>query len=64
MDALTITKHELITLLKENEFEHLSQNEKARLRDYLGQIMSSLQEAADSRSRRHSRPKRTRVRMI
>lgn len=56
MDALTITKNELITLLQKNEFEHLTQREQARLRDYLLQILTTLQDAADpQRSRRHTR---------
>jgi hypothetical protein len=47
MDALTGTKHELITFLQEQKFEHLSQKEQARLRDYFNQILFTLQEAAD-----------------
>lgn len=47
MDALTITKHELITFLQEQKFEHLSQKEQVRLRDYFDQILITLQEAAD-----------------
>ena len=47
MDALTVTKHELITFLQEQKFEHLSQKEQVRLRDYFDQILFTLQEAAD-----------------
>lgn len=47
MDALIVAKNELITLLQENQFEHLSQREQARLRDYLRQIAYTLQEAAE-----------------
>ena len=47
MDALTGTKHELITFLQEQKFEHLSQNEQVRLRDYLAQILDTLQEAGN-----------------
>ena len=47
MDALTATKHELITFLQEQKFEHLSQREQVRLRDYFNQILTTLQGAAD-----------------
>lgn len=47
MEALTVTKDELITLLQENKFEHLSRTEQVRLRDYLQQILTTLEEAVN-----------------
>jgi hypothetical protein len=60
MDALTGTKHELITFLQEQKFEHLSQKEQARLRDYFDQILFTLQEAADRQQIRRTRRQRSR----
>lgn len=53
MEALAHTKNELISLLQENEFEHLSYSEQARLRDYLLQISQTLEHAADQQHSRH-----------
>ena len=53
MEALTHTKNELISLLQENEFEHLTHGEQARLRDYLQQISQTLEWAADRHRVRH-----------
>ena len=47
MEALTHAKNELISLLQDNEFEHLSHSEQARLRDYLLQISQTLEYAAE-----------------
>ena len=52
MDALTTKKNEIITLLQENQFDHLSKNEQSRLRDYFNQILHTLQDAAESRKSR------------
>ncbi|MDY0093411.1 MAG: hypothetical protein RBT80_12005 [Candidatus Vecturithrix sp.] len=49
MDALTTTKQELISLLQDTQFDHLSQKEQIRLRDYLQQILSTLQNASERR---------------
>ncbi|PID56122.1 hypothetical protein CSB45_12875 [candidate division KSB3 bacterium] len=54
MEALTQVKHELIRVLEENDFEHLTYGEQARLRDYLQQISHTLKLAADPR-----RPRKT-----
>ncbi|MCP4399829.1 MAG: hypothetical protein GY801_21310 [bacterium] len=54
MEALTHTKDELISLLQENEFEHLSHGEQARLRDYLLQISQTLEHAADRQRPKHT----------
>ena len=53
MDAFTHAKNELIDLLQENEFEHLTHGEKARLRDYLLQISQTLEHAADQQRSRY-----------
>jgi hypothetical protein len=58
MDTLTLTKKELITLLQESEFEHLSRSEQVRLRDYFEQILITLQETTDRH--RGRRPERYR----
>jgi len=47
MDAFTVTKNELIIFLQKNKFEHLSRSEQTRLRDYLEQMLITLQGAAD-----------------
>ncbi len=59
MNALLMTKNELITVLENNQFDHLSKNEQKRLREYLQQIVHTLQEAAELRHQR--RRKRQRV---
>ncbi len=51
MDALTNTKTELIEFLQDNRFDHLSQKEQSRLRDYLRQILNTLEYAAERRTR-------------
>lgn len=55
MDALTMTKNELITVLQTTNFTHLSRNEQARLRDYLEQIATTLQDASEQRRFRRSK---------
>ena len=55
MDALTLAKNELITTLQTTHFEQLSQKEQNRLREYLEQIATTLQETADLQLRRRSR---------
>lgn len=47
MEMISTAKHELITLLNENQFEHLSRTEQARLRDYLTNIVSTLQDVSE-----------------
>lgn len=47
MEALTTTKHELISLLQDTQFDHLSHKEQIRLREYLAQIVSTLQDASE-----------------
>lgn len=64
MDTLIITKNELISLLQENQFEHLSQSEQDRLRDYLDNILNTLQEAADPQLIRQAKQKRRRYQRI
>ncbi len=60
MDALSTTKDELISMLQESKFEHLSQNEQARLREYLQHILMTLQEATERRRFRRTMQKRIR----
>ncbi len=60
MDTLSITKNEVITLLEDNQFEHLSRREQDRLNDYLQQILTTLQDAADRRQIRRTGRKRVR----
>jgi hypothetical protein len=55
MDALTLAKNELITTLQTTHFEQLSQKEQTRLREYLEQIATTLQETTDLQLRRRSR---------
>ena len=59
MNTLTVTKHELITFLQEQKFEHLSQREQVRLRDYFDQILFTLQEAADRQQYRRRKLRQT-----
>jgi hypothetical protein len=47
MELISTTKNELITLLRDAQFEHLSRTEQARLRDYLNNIVLTLQEVSD-----------------
>ncbi len=59
MDTLAITRNELINLLQATEFEHLTQREQNRLGDYLRQILTTLEDAANpERSRRNTRKMR------
>ncbi len=51
MDALMNTQVELIDFLQNNQFDHLSQKEQRRLRDYLRQILNTLEYAAERRTR-------------
>ena len=51
MDELANTKSELIEFLQDTQFDHLSQREQSRLRDYLRQIMNTLEHAAERRTR-------------
>jgi hypothetical protein len=51
MDALTNTQTELIEFLQNNQFDHLSQKEQSRLRDYLRQILNTLEYAVERRTR-------------
>ncbi len=61
MNTLSATTHELITFLQQQRFEHLSQKEQVRLRDYLDQILITLHEAADlPRNRRYERAAKSR----
>lgn len=52
MDTLTMTKNELISVLRDNGFDHLTKKEQSRLLDYLKQILSTLQDAAELRHAR------------
>jgi hypothetical protein len=54
MDALTTTKHELISLLQDTDFDHLSHKEQIRLREYLKQIVSTLEDASERRRMRRT----------
>lgn len=54
MDALIATQNKLITFLQDNQFEHLSKSEQTRLRDYLQQILNTLEEAADRQRMRQT----------
>ena len=54
MEMISATKNELIALLRENKFEHLSRTEQARLRDYLNNIVSTLQDVSERGWKRRS----------
>ena len=54
MDALTTTKHELISLLQDTDFDHLSHKEQIRLREYLKQIVTTLEAASERRRMRRT----------
>lgn len=54
MDALKTTKHELISLLQDTDFDHLSHKEQIRLREYLKQIVSTLEDASERRRMRRT----------
>lgn len=47
MEMISSTKNELIALLRDTHFEHLSRTEQARLRDYLNNIVSTLQDVSE-----------------
>jgi hypothetical protein len=47
MEMFSTAKNELITLLNESRFEDLSRSEQARLRDYLSNIVITLQEVSE-----------------
>jgi hypothetical protein len=64
MDTLSAAKNELITLLQDHQFEHLSQNEQARLRDYLHHISKTLEEAANLQRIRQTPRKRARYQKL
>jgi hypothetical protein len=64
MDTLSAAKNELITLLQDHQFEHLSQNEQARLRDYLQHISKTLEEAANPQQIRQTARKRARYQKL
>ncbi len=52
MEALVNAKQEVISLLQESQFEHLSQPEQSRLRDYFRQVASTIEDAANPDRRR------------
>ncbi len=54
MEMISSTKNELITILSESHFEHLSRTEQARLRDYLTNIVATLQDASERGWKRRS----------
>jgi hypothetical protein len=54
MEMISTTKNELITLLNESQFDHLSRTEQARLRDYLTNIVVTLQDVSDRGWKRRS----------
>ncbi|GAK55855.1 hypothetical protein U27_02816 [Candidatus Vecturithrix granuli] len=54
MEALTTTKHELISLLQDTQFDHLSHKEQIRLREYLAQIVSTLQDVSERHRMQHT----------
>jgi hypothetical protein len=54
MEMISTTKNELITLLNESRFDHLSRTEQVRLRDYLTNIVVTLQEVSDRGWKRRS----------
>ena len=64
MEALTITKNELVAFLQENQFEHLSHSEQARLRDYLDQILNTLEAAAKRHRIRRTGQQRKRYQRV
>lgn len=55
MDMLTMTKNELISALQTTHFDLLSQKEQTRLKEYLEQIVTTLQETADVQRRRRAK---------
>lgn len=54
MEIISTTKNELIHLLSENQFEHLSRTEQVRLSDYLNNIVLTLQEVSERGWKRRS----------
>ncbi len=54
MEMISSAQNELISLLRENRFEHLSRTEQARLRDYLTNIISTLQTVSERGWKRRS----------